>query len=398
MHIYLDANSTTRMDDRVRKVMIECFEANHVNPASQHQPGQRARRQIEIARQQICNRLGAGPKDRLIFTSGGTEANNLALIGILNGLAPLAGLPDDAAPELIISAVEHPSVIGTSDFLASRGFVVKRIPVDQEGLVLTSKLVDLITPQTRLVSVMTANNETGVIQNVEQIVDICRDRGIPVHSDAIQAVGKIPVDFQTLGVSALSLSAHKLHGPRGIGGLLITGDTVVHPMMFGGVQQLGQRPGTESTALACGFSKAVQLTVDSLDERREQLAKLRDLFEQTILAELPETEINGSGRPRLPHTSNLSFPGGATYATVNRQALMMAADVAGVAISTGSACASGSSDPSHVLIAMGCRDEVIESSVRVSIDSLTTRAEILEGASRITSAVKRLRRQKSGRK
>ena len=403
-HIYLDANSTTRLDQRVRKVMSECFDANYVNPSSQHRPGQLARRQIEIARDGIVRSLGGSPKDRLIFTSGGTESNNLAVIGLASGMAPRA--ENEQSPEVIVSSVEHPSVLGASEFLRSQGFVVHQLPVDQSGRALTESLEKLITSETRLVSLMLANNETGAIQDIASAAKICNQRDVLLHCDAVQAIGKVPVCFREMGVSALTMTAHKLHGPRGIGGLLLAEDLDLQPMMFGGFQQLGQRPGTEDVALASGFAKAIELAVDGMVEHSDQLRELRDLFEATILAELPDTVINGVDGQRAPHTSNLSFPGsmGSTaststsestqdsYATVNRQALLMAVDAAGVAISTGSACASGSSEPSHVLTSMGLAEDIVESSIRVSLSILTTRSEVVEGANRIINAVKHLRR------
>ncbi|MGI9518785.1 MAG: cysteine desulfurase family protein [Pirellulaceae bacterium] len=389
--IYLDANSTTRLDERVQQAMGELLADNYVNPASQHRPGQIARSRLERARAELRQSLGAAPGDRLLLTSGGTESNNLALIG-------LARTWDDfgpETPEIIISPIEHPSVLGAAAFLQSRGFLVHRLPVSGQGVVQIGALAELLTPQTRLVSLMLANNETGVIQEVETAARICAEVGVPLHCDAVQAVGKIPVHFGQLGVTAMTITAHKLHGPRGIGGLLVKEHVELQPIMFGGVQQLGLRPGTEDVALAGGFSLAVKLAVDELAERSVRMADFRDHFEARLVAEVPDLVIHGAAVDRAPHTSNLSFPGGGSNGTVNRQALMMAADADGVAISTGSACTSGSSEPSHVLTAMGCNEAVIESSIRVSLSALTTAAEIDLAARRIINAVKRLRQQKS---
>jgi cysteine desulfurase len=356
MHIYLDANSTTRLDPSVRQAMVAAWQASYMNPASQHRPGQIARQRLELLRSEISRRLGAGRNDRLIFTSGGTESNNLAVIGLAGGLArPATG----ATPEVIVSAIEHPAVLGAAEFLRSNGFLIKQIPVDRQGRARIDTLSQLITPDTRLVSLMLANNETGVIQDVQGAARICRDRSVPLHCDAVQAVGKLPIDFAQSGLAALTLTAHKLHGPGSIGGLLIPENSRLQPILFGGSQQLGQRPGTEDVVLATGFAKAVQLAVDAMDDRCRHMRKLRDLFEEMVLSELPDTVISGADAERLPHTSNLSFPGRGPYRTVNRQTLLMAADVAGVAISTGSACTSGSSEPSHVLLAMGCPSEVV---------------------------------------
>ncbi len=393
-HIYLDANATTPLDETVRQAMVEALQANYLNPASQHQPGQRARSKLEVFRSEIASWLGAAAKDRLIFTSGGTESNNLALIGLAGGLSPRQA---EIPAEIIISAIEHPSVLGAADFLKSQGFLVKYLPVNRQGLVQIDALRDLIGPQTRLLSLMGTNNETGVIQDVPRAVAICQDYGIPVHSDAVQLVGKLPFHFQDSGLAAVTLTAHKINGPRGIGGLLVADGITLHPTIFGGTQQLGLRPGTEDVALAAGFAKAVQLAISQLDDQVAHMHRLRQLFESGMRSELPETVIHGETLPRAPHTSNLGFPGYHDYDTVNRQALLMAADMAGVAISTGSACTSGSSEPSHVLVAMGCPPEIVESSIRVSFGRHSQEPEVLEACRRIINAVKHLRRKKSGR-
>ncbi len=391
-HIYLDANSTTRLDERVQRAMIDCMAAGYVNPASQHRPGQLARARLEQARQTICRCLGGGPADRLIFCSGGTEANNLAILGLAHAWSD----PPVETPEVIISPIEHPSVLGAAAFLQTRGFLVHRLPVNGLGVVQIGALTELINPQTRLVSLMLANNETGVIQGVTEAARICQEVGVPLHCDAVQAVGKIPVDFRQLGVTGMTVTAHKLHGPRGIGGLLVRQGVELQPILFGGIQQLGQRPGTEDVTLGVGFASAVELATDELDERRRRMTELRDQFERTILSEVPGAVLIGAGAQRTPHASNLAFPAVESLPAINRQALMMAADAAEVAISTGSACTSGSSEPSHVLAAMGCEEGVIESSIRVSLSSLTTASEVDLGSRRIIKAVKHLRQQKSG--
>lgn len=390
-HIYLDANSTTRMLPEIRQAMIDCYSADYVNPASQHQPGQAARRAIEKTRATIVSRVGASPADRLIFTSGGTEANNLAIIGLAEGMLGQVDLANKNPPEIVVSAIEHPAVLAAAEFLATRGFVIKHIPVSGDGVAQVEKLSELIGPMTRLVSLMFVNNETGVIQRVAAAAAICREKGVPLHCDAVQAIGKIPLNFGELGVSAMTLTAHKSHGPRGIGGLILAEGMEVQPTLFGGFQQLGQRPGTEDVALAVGFAKSVELSIDQLNERSEHLRKLRDDFEQLVCSELSDVMINGGKATRAPHTSNLSFPG------INRQALMMAVDVDRVAISTGSACASGSSEPSHVLTAMQCGEDVVSSSIRVSFSSLTTGWESIEGGRRIVNAIKRLRQSENSR-
>jgi cysteine desulfurase len=259
--------------------------------------------------------------------------------------------------------------------------------VDRRGVVQTEKLDQLLDERTRVVSVMLGNHETGVLQPVKEIADIVRGRGVPVHSDGVQAVGKIQVDFRALGIDALSASAHKLHGPVGIGALLLRHDVTPAPLLAGGFQQQGIRPGTESVALALGFLKALELWVAQAAESERQMRSLRDALEDGLRAEIPSLVINGSDADRLPHTSNISLPG------FNRQAIVLALDMAGIACSTGSACASGSSEPSPVLIAMGLAAPLIEGSIRISLSRLTTASDIEQALQRILRVYKTLQRR-----
>ena len=393
-HIYLDANATTRLDDDVRDAMIAAYQSADANPASQHRPGQLARRKLENLRTEIAAQMGAGRNDRLIFTSGGTESDNLAIIGLAGRLTPNI---DKMPPEVIVSAIEHPAVLGAADFLASQGFLIRQLPVDGNGIVDLDCLRRWVSPATRLVSLMLGNNETGVIQDVAEAVKVCSELSIPVHCDAVQAIGKMPVSFTDLGVDAMTVTAHKIHGPCGIGALIVSNRVDLQPIMFGGTQQLGQRPGTEDLALATGFAKSIQLACDNLQVRSAWIQTCRDQFECLILQDLPDTVIHARSVQRLPHTSNLSF-GDGLGGYIDRQALMMAADHEQVAISTGSACASGSSEPSHVLTAMGCPHDVVGGSIRVSFSAQTTELDVTLGARRIINCVLRLRQQKSHRK
>ena len=384
-HIYLDNNATTHLHPLVAEQLAAWLNKSTANPASQHAPGRTARRHLEEAREGIADLLGArfshGSNEELIFTSGGTEANNLALLG-------LAGAPP---ARVLVSSIEHPSVQGPCAELSRRGFDVCELPVDAHGVVQPDALAEQVTEQTALVSVMLANNETGVIQPVLELARLCRKQGIAFHTDAAQAVGKLPISITELDVSALSFTAHKIHGPIGIGGLLVRGVDPL-PLHYGGFQQQGRRPGTESVAL----SRALLVTLKLWDEHRAEwcprMAELRDTFENKLLSELDPVIINGSAAQRLPHVSNLSFPG------VDRQALLMALDQAGVACATGSACASGSSEPSHVLLAMGLHKELVSSAIRFSLSALTTAEEVLQASSRIIKTVQNLRRQNQGKK
>lgn len=387
--IYLDHNATSPLDPRVAATMTRVMGEALANPASQHEPGRLARRRLEAARDRIAESLGAttgGMRPaRLVLTSGGTEANNLAIRGLA-----LAKAANNRPPhQVVISSIEHPSVAAAAAELGRAGWQVDHLPVGINGRVDTEALPRLLSPATRLVSVMLGNNETGVLQPVAELAAICRRHGVAIHTDAAQAVGKIDVQFSELGVTALTLTAHKLHGPLGIGGLLLSHDAQVEPCFFGGFQQGGLRPGTESVVLAEGLRKAIDLWRSEGANRTKRMAELRDRLEQRISGEIPNAIVVGGASERLPHTSNLAFPG------LDRQALVMALDQAGVAVSTGSACASGSPEPSAVLLAMGCSEAVIRSSIRLSLGANTTSAEMEEGTRRILLVCKQLQQPKA---
>ncbi|MGY8770958.1 MAG: cysteine desulfurase family protein [Pirellulales bacterium] len=379
--IYLDNNSTTPIASEVVAAMTECYAAQYVNPASQHQRGQQARRRLETARESIAEILGAEvtsfQSDTVVFTSGGTEANNLAMFGML---------PQNSAPgNIVISAIEHPSIIATADQLKQRGYEIRTAKVDQQGTVDVTHCLSLIDEQTQLVSIMLGNNETGVLQPVAEIAKVCRERKVLCHTDAAQVVGKLSVHFRELDVDAMTVTPHKLYGPRGIGALLLRNGVELQPQLHGGFQQLGARPGTESVELAVGFAAALELWQRDSESRPTKLRHLRDLFEQVLLEKLPWIVINGSQTNRLPHTSNIAFPG------VDRQALLIALDMTGVYCSTGSACASGSSELSPVLLAMQCPEPVIQSSLRFSLGCNNTETEVTLAIDRISNAANNLR-------
>ena len=378
--IYLDHNATTPVLPDVAAAMAECDAQGYANPASAHRAGRRARQILEDAREGIGEMLGCrfvGERaDRLIFTSGGTEANNLAILGIAGG--------ESARGTVIISAIEHPSITGPATHLPRRGWGIGTLGVSRQGSVVADALSKLLReaatgriPPVRLVSVMLGNNETGVVQPVAELAAISREAGVPMHTDAVQAVGKQPVNVRQLDVSALSVAAHKFHGPRGIGALLLRHDATLQPRLHGGFQQGGLRPGTESVTLAVGMFAALRSWHANQSERIRHLQTLRDRFEHSLLAARPTAVVNGADAERLPQTSNVAFPG------FDRQALFLALDMAGVACSTGSACASGSSDPSPTLIAMGCDDAIVRSALRFSFGVENTLSEIDEAVKRI---------------
>ncbi|MGE0756382.1 MAG: cysteine desulfurase family protein [Pirellulaceae bacterium] len=378
--IYLDNNSTTQLDPEVADAMRDCQLARLGNPASQHGWGRQARRLLEDAREDIAAMLGArsgyADADRLIFTSGGTESNNLALRG-------LAGVPPS---RLLLSAIEHPSVLATAEWLAAAGHRVEYVPVATTGTLAVDRLPRDDTPPPRLISVMLANHETGVLQPLVDVVAWAAERGCLVHTDAVQAVGKGHVHFRDLGVDSLSFAAHKFHGPVGIGGLLVRQSVSLDPILFGGFQQLGIRPGTEAVALAVGMQVALRKAFLEAAERQERMQRLRDRLAAQLRS--ADAMVQGTAAERLPHTLNVAFPG------VDRQALVMALDLAGVACSTGSACASGSSEPSPVLLAMGQPAEVIQGAIRLSLSARTTSDEVDEAARRILGIVNDLRQRR----
>jgi cysteine desulfurase len=393
--IYLDNNSTTPIDPRVVEAMSRAWRDGGANPASQHTPGRKARRMLEEAREGIAELLGAKTggmdADQVIFTSGGTEANNLALLGLAGAMPwtkTLPGGPQHHPPAVFISAFEHPSITASAAEALRRGFISRHLLVHSDGAVEVAAPTQHSPPAApgpSVISVMLANNETGIILAVDEIPASWREVGVLIHTDAVQAVGKIPVNFRKLFVDAMSVAPHKFHGPLGIGALVVKHGLKLQPQLFGGFQQAGQRPGTENVALAVGFHEALKLAVTEMTDRAERMRSLRDQLESTLRAEFADMVVIGKDASRLPNTSCVSFPG------LDRQALVMALDLAGVACSTGSACASGSSNPSPTLLAMGLPEAVIRGAIRLSLGAFTTAAEIAEASQRIIKTVKHLR-------
>jgi len=409
--IYLDHNATTPTRPEVVEAMARCYREGYANPASQHRVGQRVRRLLEDAREKIAAILDvdlAPPRrDRLIFTSGGTEANNLAILGIARAsVSPLplgegqrflkSPLPLGEGPgvrvagQIIISAGEHQSVIEPAEHLLEQGWRLDTLGLTSDGVVRADQLPPLLekgselfsaktvlTPFPRLVSVLLGNHETGVLQPVGKLAAICHRAGVPLHTDAVQVVGKLPVSFRRLGVAAMTIAAHKFQGPLGIGALIVRNDVPLAPLMFGGHQQSGLRPGTESVALAAGMAAALELWQREQDSHARQLTALRDRFERQLKRSLPDVVVHGEAAPRLPQTSNVAFP------DLDGQVLLMALDLAGVACSVGSACSSGSTELSPTLRAMGLSNDIVACSLRFSFGATTSEAEIDEAVRRI---------------
>ena len=399
--IYLDHNATTPTRPEVLEAIARCHAAGYANPASQHQPGQHARRILEDARQRIAEVLGGNlgnlEPDRLIFTSSGTEANNLAILGIApsgngdNGddsgseSGADSDRDGDSGGQIVISAIEHASVIEPAEHLLERGFRLDTLGVTGDGVVRVEQLAPLLGPPTRLVSVMLGNHETGVLQPVAELAALCNRAGVPLHSDAVAVAGKLRIDFRRLGLAAMSVAAHKFQGPVGIAALLVRHGVVLRPIFFGGHQQYGLRPGTEPVALAVGMATALELWRQEQDAQTQKLTALRDRLEAGLKTGCPEAIFHGQAAARLPHTTNVAFPG------LDGQVLLVALDVAGVACSVGSACASGSSELSPTLRAMQLSNEWVRGSIRLSVGATTSGSDIDEAVRRIVHVCRELR-------
>jgi cysteine desulfurase len=369
--IYLDNNSTTPLLPAVWDAMQPYMTEVYGNPASAHRTGSRARKALEAARARAAALLGAHP-DEVLFTSGATEANNLAIFG-------LAG---DPPGRIAVSPIEHPSVTEPVEELGRVGFAIDRLPVDGSGMVNADDLPRFVRPDTRLISIMLANHETGAVEPVAELAKAAG--GMPFHCDAVQAAGKIPIDFQKLGVSTLSLSAHKFHGPKGVGALLVRRGVKIRPLMRGGHQHGGLRPGTEPVALAVGLVTALALGHEEMVDRTKKVTKLRQCFLAGLTSAAAPVVINGTANG-IPHTINVSFPG------CQADILLMNLDLAGIACSTGSACSSGSLQPSPVLKAMGVPAELLHSAMRFSLSPFLSESEVNEAARRIAVVVNRQR-------
>ena len=379
--IYLDNNATTRLDPQVAEAIRRVWDLGPLNPSSQHRAGRQARNLLDEAISELGRCLGADVDspggDSLVLTSGGTEANNLAVLGI-----------GDASGPLVISALEHPSVLEPARAAARAGREVRLIPLTSNGRIDLAAARELIverSPRPALVSVMSANNETGVIQPLAELAAICREAAVPLHVDATQTVGKMPLDFAALGLAALSAAALKFHGPAGIGLLLVRSGVPLRSALLGGEQQLGKRAGTEPVGLAVGMATALTIALQQLDASATLMGQCRERLETGLLGDFPELVIHGVSAPRLAGTTCISFPG------ADRQAMLMALDIAGVACSSGSACASGSSRPSHVLAAMGVAGELIDTALRFGFSRFSTTDDADRAVELISRQYRRLR-------
>ncbi len=375
--IYLDHNATTPLDPQVRAEMDDCLDRAFGNPSSLHALGQQARRLLDLARRRTARLIGANPEE-IVFTSGGTEAANLAILG---GVAALG----DQRPQVITTAIEHQAVLNACRHLEQHGRPVAWLPVDGNGQVDLAPAVAAASSATGLVSVMLANNETGVVQPIAELAAAIRGRGAWLHVDAVQAVGKLPVEVKRLGLDLLSFSGHKLYGPKGIGALWLRPGVRPAPLLFGGHQERSLRPGTENVAAIVGFGKACELAAARLAEDAARLASLRDTFETKLTARLDGCRVNGAGAPRLPNTSNIGFAG------IDADLLAINLDLLEVAVGTGAACSTAEQAPSHVLLAMGQSPADARSAIRFSLGRNNTEAELAATVDRVCQAVASLR-------
>jgi cysteine desulfurase NifS len=345
------------------------------NPSSIHGGGRDAREGIEVARRQVARLIGARPR-RVLFTGGGSEANNLALKGLAFARRGQRG-------HLITSAIEHPSVLKTAAFLESVGFRITTLPPDEQGRISPSQLREAISEDSFLVSIMLANNETGTIQPIRELCAVAHEHGIPFHTDAVQAGGKIPVDVEELCVDLLTLSAHKLHGPKGVGALFVRRGVSLEPLVHGGSQEGGLRAGTENVAGIVGMGRAAEIARGHLDHGAK-IRGLRDRLRDGIRERVPSARENGDPTHGLPNTLNLTLPG------LRGESLVVALDQRGIALSSGSACKSGSPEPTHVLLAMGRTAEEAHCSLRFSLSRETTEEDIDDTLAALASVLEEM--------
>jgi cysteine desulfurase len=383
MRVYLDHNATTPLDPEVLAAMTPFLAEGFGNPSSLHVWGREARQALERARATIARALGTADKDTVVFTSGGTEADNLALMGV-------AVAQEKRGRHVILSSVEHHAILNAAAHLGRQGFEVTRLSVDSQGLLDPDDVRRAIRPDTVLVSLMHGNNETGVLFPIASVGRICRERGVTFHTDAVQSFGKLPLDAETLCVDLLSLSGHKIHGPKGMGALFVRRGTRMQPLLHGGTQERSRRAGTENVAAAVGLARATELSLQDQEREARRMADLRDRLEHGVMAALPGVLRNGHPTERLPHTTNLAFAG------VEAESLILALDLAGIGASSGAACSSGSLEPSHVLAAMGLPRERVLCSVRFSLGRTTTSEEIERVLEVLPPIVERMRRVNAG--
>ncbi|MDK2927176.1 MAG: cysteine desulfurase [Bacillota bacterium] len=375
--VYMDHAATTAVHPEVLEEMLPYLKGEFGNPSAIYSWGREAKAAIEKARERLAHLLGTEPAE-IVFTSGGTESDNFALRGV-------AAANRDKGNHIITTKIEHHAILHTAEQLEKEGFRVTYLPVDQDGLVRREDLERALTPDTILVSIMFANNEVGTIEPIAELARIVKEKGVIFHTDAVQAVGNVPINVKELGVDLLSLSGHKIYGPKGIGALYIRRGTRIKPLLLGGAQERKWRSGTENVPGIVGLGKAAELAEKELPERSAHLRELRDLLIDGVLAKIDHVRLNGHRTRRLPGNANFCFE------YVEGESLLLNLDLAGIAASSGSACTSGSLEPSHVLMALGIPPEVAHGSLRLTLGRENTREDVERVLSVLPDIVAKLR-------
>ncbi|MEE4357786.1 MAG: cysteine desulfurase NifS [Desulfococcaceae bacterium] len=374
--IYFDNNATTRVAPEVVEEMLPCFTEDYGNPSSMYRFAKKAADRLVLARQRIADLLGASPEE-IIITSCGTESDSTAIYAALRS--------NPSKKHIITSRVEHSAIKNLCEYLARKGYRSTFVPVDKKGMPDLDYLYDHLTDDTAIVSMMWANNETGVLFPVEEIANNLKEKGIVFHTDAVQAVGKIPIDLKESSIDMLSLSGHKLHAPKGVGALYVRRGTKFSPFLIGGHQEANRRGGTENVASIVGMGKAAALAAAHIADENSRVRQLRDRLEEGLLKQIPDSLINGDPENRLPNTSNLSFE------YIEGESILLMMDELGICASSGSACTSGSLEPSHVLRAMGVPYTAAHGSVRFSLSIYNTQEEVDYVVEKLPPIIQRLR-------
>ena len=375
--VYLDYSATTPVKDQVLKEMIPWFSENYGNPSSIYSMGERSKEALGLARSRVADLIGADEKE-IFFTSTGTEADNWALVGVFEALK-------DKGNHIITSNFEHHAVLHGCQYLEKRGAKVTYLPVDSQGLVDPKEVEAAITDKTILISIMMVNNEIGTVQPIKEIAKLAKNHGVLLHSDAIQALGNLPIDVKDLGVDLMSMSSHKIYGPKGVGSLYIRKGLRISNFMHGGGQENGKRPGTENLAGIVGFGKAAELSKNNFKNHVEQVSKLRDYFLEEVMKRIPKVDINGSMEFRHPGNISLAFD------FIEGEGILILLDQKGIAVSTGSACNSASLNPSHVLTAIGLPVERVHGTIRFTMGDFTTQEDVDYVLDALVEVVEKLR-------
>jgi cysteine desulfurase len=375
--IYLDYAATSPVLPEVLDAMLPFFMSCFGNPSGIHENGRETRKAVEQARREVAETLGAESRE-IVFTSGGSESDNLAIEGTAFALR-------EKGNHIITSQIEHHAVLNTCRWLEKQGFRVTYLPVDASGLVDPDSVRDAIGNDTVLVSIMTANNEIGTVEPVSEIGEICREKGVLFHTDAVQAIGMMNIHAAEINADLISLSAHKFHGPKGTGALYIRKGTKLESLIHGGAQERGLRAGTENVPGIVGMGKAITVAAKEREENQQRIRELRDQMIRIVLERIPGSQLNGHPEKRLANNCHFSFAG------IESEALLLRLDLAGISVSGGSACTSGSMEPSHVLQAIGLKDEMLKSGIRMTMGRETTREEIEKTAEKMSEIIADLR-------